>query len=86
MGTDTAIEAGDPTLVRGHLRVAADAIRLARRTPATIKGNLYWASGYNVAALPLAASGLLNPMIAGFTMAHSSVFVVANDLRLRSFS
>ncbi|WP_405811280.1 MULTISPECIES: heavy metal translocating P-type ATPase [unclassified Streptomyces] len=85
-GTDAAIEAGDLTLVRGDLRVAADAIRLARRTLATIKGNLYWAFGYNIAALPLAASGLLNPMIAGFTMAFSSVFVVTNSLRLRSFS
>lgn len=85
-GTDAAIEAGDLTLVRGDLRVAADAIRLARRTPATTKENLYWAFGYNVAALPLAASGLLNPMIAGFAMALSSVFVVTNSLRLRSFS
>ncbi|MFG3488890.1 heavy metal translocating P-type ATPase [Streptomyces sp. NPDC047972] len=85
-GTDAAIEASDLTLVRGDLRVAADAIRLARRTLATIKGNLGWAFGYNLAALPLAAAGLLNPMIAGLAMAFSSVFVVSNSLRLRRFT
>jgi Cu+-exporting ATPase len=84
-GTDVAIEAGDLTLVRGDLTAAVDAIRLARRTLAIIKGNLFWAFAYNVAALPLAAAGLLNPMIAGAAMAFSSVFVVANSLRLRRF-
>jgi Cu+-exporting ATPase len=84
-GTDVAIEASDLTLVSGDLHAAGDAIRLSRRTLRTIKGNLFWAFAYNVAALPLAASGYLNPLIAGAAMAFSSVFVVSNSLRLRSF-
>ena len=84
-GTDVAIEASDLTLVRDDLRSVPDAIRLSRRTLATIKGNLLWAFGYNVAAVPLAVVGLLNPLVAGAAMALSSVFVVSNSLRLRGF-
>jgi len=84
-GTDAAIAAGDVTVVSGDLVVVADAIRLARRTLRIIKGNLFWAFAYNVAAIPLAMLGLLNPLIAGAAMAFSSVFVVTNSLRLRGF-
>jgi Cu+-exporting ATPase len=85
-GTDAAVHASDLTLVRADLDAAVDAIRLSRRTLGVIKANLFWAFSYNCLALPLAATGLLNPMVAGASMALSSVFVVTNSLRLRRFA
>jgi Cu+-exporting ATPase len=84
-GTDAAMTAGDITVVSGDLRSVSDGIRLARRTLGTIRGNLFWAFAYNVAAIPLAVMALLNPIVAGLAMAFSSVFVVTNSLRLRGF-
>lgn len=84
-GTDVAIEAGHLSLVRGDLRMVSDAILLSHKTLATIEGNLFWAFAYNIAALPVAAAGLLNTMLAGAAMAFSSAFVVSNSLRLRRF-
>jgi Cu+-exporting ATPase len=84
-GTDAAMTAGDITIVSGDLRSVSDGIRLARRTLGTIRGNLFWAFAYNVAAIPLAVAAVLNPIVAGLAMAFSSVFVVTNSLRLRSF-
>jgi Cu+-exporting ATPase len=84
-GTDVAIEASDLTLVSGDLRAVADAIRLARRTLRTIKGNLFWAFAYNTAAIPLAIAGVVNPIVSAAAMAFSSIFVVSNSLRLRRF-
>jgi Cu+-exporting ATPase len=84
-GTDAAMSAGDLTITRGDLMGVVDGIRLARRTLGTIRGNLFWAFAYNVAAIPLAVAAVLNPVVAGLAMAFSSVFVVTNSLRLRSF-